>query len=133
MNTKILMTASATVMGLTGTVLIFLPNEVAYHFEWDEEQLIPLVLQILGALYFAFAMLNWMTRTNLIGGIYGRPVAMANLVHFLVGGLALIKGTNLDQASLLIWAASSIYGLLAISFGAVHFIHPVKEKAKAKE
>ena len=50
-----------------------------------------IVLQLLGGLYFGFGMLNWTAKGNLTGGIYSRPVAMGNLTHFVMGGLALLK------------------------------------------
>ena len=38
-----------------------------------------------------FAMLNWMAKGVIIGGIYSRPIVIANLAHFLIGDLELIK------------------------------------------
>jgi hypothetical protein len=35
-------------------------------------------------------MLNWMARANRIGGIYSRPVAMGNFLHFTMGALVLL-------------------------------------------
>ena len=83
------MTASALVMGALGLAATFLPQEIAAYL--GASTTLPLLIQILGALYLGFAMLNWMARTSLIGGIYSRPVASGNLVHFVVGALALAK------------------------------------------
>lgn len=78
--------------------LNFLPDEIAAYLKLVPPKLAPLILQISGCLYFAFAMLNWLAKANLIGGIYIRPVAVANLTHFLVGGLTLNQSrfVNLD-------------------------------------
>ena len=91
MNTKSLMTLSAMILALVGISLIFLPNEILDYLELSVSETLQLLMQIIGSLYFALAILNWMSKGSLIGGIYGRPIAMANLTHFVIAGLALIK------------------------------------------
>jgi hypothetical protein len=71
-------------------------------------------------------MLDWMARDNLIGGIYSRPVAIGNLVHFLVAGLAMIKAIAATPALRALWPIALIYTALAICFGVVLFRHPVR-------
>ena len=124
MNTKVLMTVSAGLMGFSGIALIFMPAEIL-NFMTGELAGNTLILQILGSLYFAFAMLNWMARGNLIGGIYSRPVAIANLTHFFIGGMALLKSTGHNNLPV-IWITGLIYLMLAILFGIVVYTSPVK-------
>lgn len=59
MTTKLLMTTSAVALGLAGIALTFLPAEIAGYagFSTGNGRAI-VVLQILGALYFSFAMVN---------------------------------------------------------------------------
>ena len=92
MNTKSLMTLSAMILAMIGISLIFLPNEILDYLELSVSETLQLLMQIIGSLYFALAILNWMSKGSLIGGIYGRPIAMANLTHFVIAGFALIKG-----------------------------------------
>ena len=73
MNTKSLMTLSAMILALIGISLIFLPKEILDYLELSVSDTLELLMQIIGSLYFAFAMLNWMSKGSLIGGIYGRP------------------------------------------------------------
>ena len=85
-------------------------------------------MQIIGSLYFALAILNWMSKGSFIGGIYNRPIAMANLTHFVIAGLALIKGILSNPSlSYIIWSIAIIYSIFAILFGIVAFKHPVSE------
>ena len=85
-------------------------------------------MQIIGSLYFALAILNWMSKGSIIGGIYNRPIAMANLAHFVIAGLALIKGILANPSlSYVIWSIAIIYSIFAILFGIVAFKHPVGE------
>jgi hypothetical protein len=128
MNTKSLMTLSATILALIGISLIFLPNEILDYLELSVSETLQLLMQIIGSLYFALAILNWMSKGSLIGGIYGRPIAMANLTHFVIAGLALIKGILANPSlSYVIWSIAIIYSIFAIFFGIVAFRHPVSK------
>jgi hypothetical protein len=92
LNTRLIMTVGAVFLALIGIILSFLPNEVAAYFQIENTKTIQLILQIAGAQYFAMGMLNWMMRNSVIGGIYNRPVTIANFAHYLIGALALAKG-----------------------------------------
>jgi len=128
MNTKSLMTLSAMILALIGISLIFLPNEILDYLELSVSETLQLLMQIIGSFYFALAILNWMSKGSLIGGIYGRPIAMANLTHFVIAGLALIKGILANPSlSYVIWSIAIIYSIFAIFFGIVAFRHPVSE------
>jgi hypothetical protein len=127
MNTKLLMTLSALAMGLTGISLSFLPHEIVSYLSGATATVRDaLVLQVLGALYFAFAMVNWIAKANLIGGIYARPIAIGNLTHFTIGALALAKGYFAIHA-MEVMVVAIVYAVFAILFAVVFFRHPVKE------
>jgi len=81
MNTKSLMTLSAMILALIGISLIFLPNEILDYLQLSVSETLQLLMQIIGSLYFALAILNWMSKGSFIGRIYNRPIAMANLTH----------------------------------------------------
>ncbi len=124
------MTASAIVMGAAGLAATFLPAELLLAAGQLPSRPAILLVQIIGALYLGFAALNWMTRGHAIGGIYGRPLSMANLVHFLVAALALIKlATVWHPPAVLI--AAAIYTLFAAAFGAMLFAAPQAPAAPA--
>jgi hypothetical protein len=133
MNTKSLMTLSAMILALIGISLIFLPKEILDYFELSISDTLELIMQIIGSFYFAFAILNWMSKGSVIGGIYNRPIAMANLTHFVIAGLALIKGVLANPSlSYVIWSIAIIYSIFAILFGIVAFKHPVSENNHIK-
>ena len=128
MNTKSLMTLSALTLALIGISLIFLPKEILDYLELSVSETLQLLMQIIGSFYFAFAILNWMSKGSIIGGIYNRPIAMANLTHFVIAGLALIKGIVANPSlSYVIWSIAIIYSIFAILYGIVAFRHPVSE------
>ena len=129
MNTKIVMTTCSIVMGLTGISLSFVPLEIMGCLGLESSKSLLYLLQILGALYFGFAMLNWMTKSSLIGAIYNRPIAIANFSHFLIAGLALTKGVLTNPGlPLVIQIAVGVYLVFAVSFGIILFRHPVVQK-----
>ena len=117
------MTLSAVLMGLVGILLTFLPDELARYVPQTNS----ILLQILGALYFGFAMINWMSKGNLIGGIYNRPLAVGNFAHFFIAALALIKISIKNPISSSMIAATIVYAVFAVAFGFILFTHPVKE------
>jgi hypothetical protein len=130
MHTKLLMTLSAAFMLILGVADLFLPQEILIHFGMSAVNLAVLLIQISGSLYVGFAMLNWMSRENIIGGIYGRPVALANFLHFAVVAVTLLKallaGTMLPRET---WALCGLYSVFALWFGLVVFTHPGDKKA----
>lgn len=87
MNTKLIMTLSAVYMCSIRIVLTFAPDFILDYLTIKPNQITLYLVQILGALYFGFGMLNWMNKGLPIGGIYNRPVAIANLSHFMIAGL----------------------------------------------
>ena len=83
-----------------------------------------LILQIAGALYLSFAILNWMAKDVLIGGIYSRPLALGNFFHFAVVSIILLKALAAGSRATEITAAAAIYFLFALWFGRVLFTSP---------
>jgi hypothetical protein len=129
MNTKHLMTASAVILGIAGVLLTFMSEEILSSIGLEVTKPLQLLVQILGALYFGFGILNWMTKSGLIGGIYNRPIAVANFTHFFIAGLALIKGLmSSPDFPIVIWICGMVYCVFAVLFGITLFRHPVSDK-----
>ena len=127
--TIIVMTASAVLLGITGILLTFLPEEILHQFDVVVSKPLRFLIEILGALYFGFAMLNWMTRTSIIGGLYNKPISVANFTHFFIAGIALLKGVMADpNLSVIIWAMTVVYIIFAVCFGIIFYKNPVAEK-----
>ncbi|TXE12235.1 hypothetical protein [Algoriphagus aquimarinus] len=129
MNTKLIMTLSAIFMFSAGITLTFSPDLILGSLNLNPNQIIVFLLQLLGALYFGFGMLNWMNKGRPIGGIYNRPVAIANLSHFMIAGLALLKGLiSNPELQFTIWVIGIIYILFGFAFGVIFFRHPINDK-----
>jgi Fe2+ transport system protein B len=119
-----LLGASALVMGAAGVALLFAPAEVLSALGAPHEGALPVLVQLLAALYFAWAMSNWAAKGSLIGGIYNRPMALGNLTHFAIGAISLAKAAAATHNALVL-AATAIYALFAIGFAMLFFRSPV--------
>ena len=128
MNTQLLMAASAIVMGVAGILFSFMPQEVLSYVSSDPSLVNSLIVQLMGALYFSFAMANWTAKANLIGGIYNRPLAIGNLTHFIIGALALSKGYMSSRLNVIL-VPCTLYVVFGVLFGMVFFTHPVKKES----
>ena len=110
MKTKLLMTSSALFCAIIGILLSFLPNEIAEYLSVEPTIITILFLKILSALYLGFGILNWMAKGTLIGGIYNRPIAIGNLMHFGVGAIAYC---------IAIYGSDGLIALLLGAYGAI--------------
>lgn len=119
------MISSSIFLGTLGITFSFIPDEIISSLSVTPNQISTLSLQLLGALYLGFAMLNWMAKGSLIGGIYNRPIAIGNFMHFAVGALALIKIiTKIHTHSEIVISLTIVYSVFAILFGYVFRTNP---------
>lgn len=118
-----LMMASAAWMGACGLLLTFAPREMGAWFgAAPPAGMSLLALQLLGAIQLGGALTNWMSKGSLVGGIFGRPLAIGNLAHFGIGALALVR-VAADGGALL-WPLAALYAALALGFYRVAFGQP---------
>ena len=126
------MTASALFMATLGLIASFLPQETLSAAGVPVAPLAVAGVEVAGALYLGFAILNWAARGVLIGGIYGRPVAMGNFLHFAVAATVLIKRA-IGAPDPVVWGGAAIYAVFAVWFGAVLFTHPRPARTRRKK
>ena len=82
------------------------------------------LVQLVGAGLFGFAMLNWMSRFATIGGIYGRPLVVANLAHTVTAALAILQIIRRGGATTSAIAGLACYAVFAVGFGVTLFVDP---------
>lgn len=115
------MSTTSILLGVLGVALSFMAPEISASVNFVNGAI---ALQMLGATYFAFAMVNWMAKGTLIGGIYGRPIATGNFTHFAIGALALIKHVMNTDASSYLLVLAAAYSVFALVFGLMLFTSP---------
>ena len=124
MHTRVLMILSAALMGIIGLAFSFMPQEVLGLHGTTPDNAPVLLLQMAGAVYLGFALVNWGARGVLIGGVYSRPVAAGNFFHFAIVSITLIKAAiGFGAVPLMISAA--VFTVFAVWFGLVMFRSPV--------
>ena len=127
MNTKLLLTSSAFFLGLIGIGLTFFPKEILFNLTNEYNQNLAITLQLLGALYLGFGIMNWMARGSIIGGIYNRPIAIGNFMQFSVGAISLFKIVfEVHEKAEIIITLTILYSLFAICFAYVFLVNPSK-------
>lgn len=127
-NTKLIMTLSAITLGAIGVALTFCPVEVSVWIGLGSATNFQIILQLLGGLYFGFAMLNWMLKESVIGGIYNKPASIANFTHYFIGAMALIKALLRNQnLPGYLWIVAGVYAIFTVCFWFIFSRSPVAE------
>jgi hypothetical protein len=117
MNTRILMTATSIVLALAGVLTLFLPDNLLALLGLPATQPMPVLVQLLGSLFFSLAILDWTAKDSRIGGIYARPISLGNFTHFFVGALLLVKFQLSNAGHAALWVVVIVYGVFAALFG----------------
>jgi hypothetical protein len=123
MKTNLLMVVSSILLGLAGIVALFAPQELLAALHVPVTHPLPVVIQLMGAFYVAFALTNWTAKDSIIGGIYARPISLGNFAHFTVGELVLAKNQLTDGAPALLFVVLIVYAVFALIFGWLVFVH----------
>lgn len=119
--TKILLTASAVFMAVGGAAALFAPQELLTFLTIPRSGAAMLIIQLLAATLVAFALANWMAKDSRMGGIYNRPLALANLLHFAVGAITFIKAFAAGTMPSAFAPVALCYCALALAFVKIVF------------
>jgi hypothetical protein len=118
MSSRVLMAASAVFLFGAGLLLNFAPQEIATLLGVSGGR--PTMLQILAGSLMGMGVINWMWKGHAVGGIYGRPIGLGNLLQFAVGAMGLGRAAS-AEAKPVIWGLLAFYVLFALWFGVVVF------------
>ncbi len=124
MPTKVLLSIAALVIGLPGLFLLFAPDEALAWFGSAADPAAQLFTQLAGGFATAIGINNWMARGSAIGGVYGRPLLVGNLVAFFTAGLSLLKAPGPLSGHPAVIAVAVLMLLCGAGFGRLLFVHP---------
>lgn len=116
------MATSAVAIGLFGLAGMLFPEAILGGLGEASRGGAVVLVKLLGAAYLGGALLNWMAREKLIGGIYSRPVAVGNFAHFLAATIVLTKELISTSNVGLVAAGALLFGSLAVGFGYITFV-----------
>jgi hypothetical protein len=112
---KVVSSASAIFLGLSGAALLFASDVLL-------PRLIPgfppngaWLGQLMAGAWLGIAWLNWLQRATTLGGIYGRPLLMTNLIFYFVSALSMLRALLRGQPPLL-WIVFVPIAVLAIVY-----------------
>ena len=126
---RIILIISGILLALSGTALVFLPLEIVAVLGSAGGAGVPVLAQLFGSALIAIGFINWNSRANLMGGIYGRPLALGNFFFFAVSAISVAKErSHLPPFALVIILG---LGLFAIAFGWILFFADPIKKGKA--
>jgi hypothetical protein len=121
---NLLLTASALIYFAAAVPLLFAPDELLAFAGAPPSRLDAALLQVVGCAVFGFAMLDWMSRYTRTGGIYGRPLVIANLAHTSSAALLLGKAASRAGFPVAVLVPLGIYAVLAVGFWLALFLPP---------
>lgn len=130
MKTNIIMKSSALFLGFSGIFLTFNPSLFLQYLNIKFDIYSILFTQVLGALYFAFGMLNWMSKESIFGGIYNRPIVISNFSYFIIVGIAFLKLLMNNHHSMLFILGSIFHTIYSLLFGMILIYNPINHVKK---
>ncbi len=116
--------AAAVLLMALGVAALFLPQELGALVSKAGELTSPVVMKLLGGSFFALGMLDWMTRFTAIGGIYGRPVVVANLTFFFIATTTLVRAAIGSDGGGAAWIGAAVSAFFAVWFARLMFGPP---------
>lgn len=91
MRSTVVTRVSAVLLALTGAALLFAPVEILGRLAMNVPADAAWLAQLLAAAWLALAVMNWLTRFTMVGGIYGRAVVSANATVYFVSAMVLLS------------------------------------------
>lgn len=102
---------NAIVLLLAGVAMLFAPDIVLLRLVQGFPPAAFWLGQLLGAAWLGMAALSWLSRGAVLGGIYGRPVVMANATLHFISAMTLLR-TGLIVLAIPAALLAIVYGLL---------------------
>ena len=115
--TRLIATVSAVLLGVGGMVLLFAADLVLEHLG-AAGHAAAVVGQMLGGAWLALAVSTWITRGSPQGGIYGRPIVLANTWVYTITALVCLRAFSVGQT---ISVVALIAAVFAVLYGYVLF------------
>lgn len=117
-------TFNAFVLGIGGVALLFGSDELLPRLMPGMPAHATVLGQLIAAGWLALAWLNWNQRRMIVGGIYGRPTVLANLMLHLVSACSLGHAVVAGGASPVMRSLTVPFAVMAVVYGALLMCGP---------
>jgi hypothetical protein len=114
---------SAAVLLVVGGAGLFAARETATWLGAPEAGPTSVIIQIAASAMLGLAVMNWLLCKNRIGGIYARPLCLANLLFFASSALCAGKAVAAKQLPETWLALVSGFSALTLAFLWLAFLH----------
>jgi hypothetical protein len=118
--TRLLASASAVLLGSSGFALLFAADEALQRLGGSGPAA-AVAGQLLGGAWLALAVATWITRGAPQGGIYGRPIVLANMWVYTITALVCLRAFSVGAA---VSTAAVVSAALAVSSAYLLFRGP---------
>ena len=116
MKPNLLVSCTAVIYALPGLALTFAADEATAGLGAAPSPWLSWFGQLLGAALLGLAFANWFQRFSAVGGIYGRPLLMTNLIFTMTSSFASLAAWRHHGGQVFAIAAITL-GALAAAFG----------------
>ncbi|MGN2254899.1 hypothetical protein ACFWZ4_16115 [Frateuria sp. GZRe12] len=116
---SLITTFNAAVLGIGGLALLFGSDELLPRLMPGMPANATVLGQLISAGWLALASLNWNQRRMIVGGIYGRPTVLANLMLYLVSACSLGHPVMAGVASPVMGFLAVLFAVMAVVYGAL--------------
>ncbi|HEY4320049.1 MAG TPA: hypothetical protein VGM77_02635 [Gemmatimonadales bacterium] len=107
--------ASAAFLAVGGLALLFAPDDILPRVIPNFPVTASWLGQLIAAGWLALAVLNWFSRASVLGGIYARPIVLANALFYFIGATTLFRSIRGHvDLSVLWWVAVPVTLFAAI-------------------
>lgn len=107
---------SAALLAAAALPLLFAPDAVLPRLAPGFPATAAWLGQLIAAGWLSIALFNWNSRETVLGGVYGRPAVLLNLMLYVVSALALIK---VGDATIVVRALTVAFVAMAVVYGLV--------------
>jgi hypothetical protein len=115
---------SAAVLLVGGLAMLFAAELVLPALVPGTAGAASLLGSLIAAGWLGMASLNWFQRSALLGGIYGRPIVLANFAFYLVTATGLVRPLLSRAAVPWLWVVAAPASVLAVVYAALMFRGP---------
>lgn len=124
-----LLSFSAGYNALLGLLTSFLPEEILIALNVPANPISIVLIQILGAFFIGFAMINYLAKSSPIGGIYNKAILMGNIAYHCIATIVFIKFVLSDNLyAEVVIVLTAMYLILGAGFLRLNFVMPKAQK-----
>ena len=123
--------ASAAFLGVGGFAMLFAADNILPRLIPTLQPADTWIGQLIAASWLGVAALNWLNRNQLLGGIYGRPVASANTLLYFVSAMSMVKLVMRPTTPAAVWIVALPMAIFAVIYLWLLFRGPVASDLEA--